>query len=172
MESKALLRRQGEMEKPMSMLGTLLVLLIVTVVLLLILIGVIFDRVAQHKQETLRRKRESAQRRSATVLSIEHKIERIRLTSGGPDAGNEQYRISFYPFRISPINRYDMDNYFLMVEWTDPETQSRVTSPTRVMPVPCRCHPGDEVFIYVHPDMREVWLDESYQRLRVQGFFQ
>src|SRR6266568_6468753 len=67
LESRALLKRQGEMEKPMSMLGTLLVLLIVSVVLLFIMIGVIFDRVAQHKQETLRRKRETAQRRSATV---------------------------------------------------------------------------------------------------------
>src|SRR5690348_1643674 len=102
------------MEKPMSMLGTLLVLLIVTVVLLLILIGVIFDRVAQHKQETLRRKRETAQRRSATVLSIEHKMEWITLRPA-------------YGYRISPSDRYDLDNYFLMVEWTDPETQSRVT---------------------------------------------
>src|SRR5436853_3250241 len=71
----ALLKRQGEMEKPMSLFGTLLVLLIVSIVIIVVIIAVIFDRVDQHKQEDLRRKRETAQRRSATVVSIEHKID-------------------------------------------------------------------------------------------------
>jgi hypothetical protein len=151
----------------MSMLGTLLVLLIVSVVLLFILLGVIFDRVDQHKRETLRRKRETAQRRSATVVSIEHNID--REVSIGPQRGADQLRISLHPFRISLSPRYDMDNYYLLVEWTDPQTQSRVTSPTRVMPGLCPYHRGDEVFIYVHPDLQEVWLEEPRH---VHDFFQ
>ncbi len=141
----------------MSMLGTLLVLLIVFVVIIIFIIGVIFDRVDQQKREDLRRKRETAQRRSATVVSIEHKID---------------WADSFA--RRGSL-KYDSDNYFLMVEWMNPETQRRVTSPTRVMPVPCPYHPGDEVFIYVHPDMQEVWLDKPHQRPdsgRVYDFLQ
>src|SRR5438132_12534433 len=63
------------MEKPMSLFGTLLVLLIVSIVIIVVIIAIIFDRVDQHKQEDLRRKRETAQKRSATVVSIEHKID-------------------------------------------------------------------------------------------------
>jgi hypothetical protein len=138
-------------EKPMSLLGTLLVLLIVSVVILLLIMGVLFDRVDQHKQDDLRRKREAAQRRSATVVSIEHKIDW---------ADSIMSKVYF---------KYNLDNYYLMVEWTNPETQLCVTSPTRVMPAPCRYHPGDEVFIYVHPAMKEVWVDIPHQRPRTHG---
>lgn len=135
----------------MSLLGTLLVLVIVSVVLLIWIAGVIVDRVDQRKQEDLRRKREAAQRRSATVVSIEHKIDW---------ADSFAHRGSL---------KYDRDSYYLMVEWTDPETQRCVTSPTMVMPAPCRYHPGDEVVIYVHPAMEAVWLDMPHQRPPTHG---
>ena len=132
----------------MSLFGTLLVLLIVSIVIIVVIIAVIFDRVDQHKQEDLRRKRETAQKRSAIVVSIEHKIDWAETIARRG--------------RISPS--YDFDTYYLMVEWTNPETQQRVTSPTLLIPAPCRYHPGEEVFVYVHPTMQEVWLDDPHQR--------
>ena len=127
------------------MVGTLLVLLIVSFVLLIWMIGVIFDRIDQHKQEDLRRKRESAQRCSAIVVS------------------SAQFKIDWLASIHHWVARRDPDNYYLWVEWTDPETQNLVTSPTRVMPCPCPFHPGDSVFIYVHPALKEVWLDTPHQ---------
>lgn len=138
----------------MSLLGTLIVLLIVSVVIILVISGVIFDRLDRHKREDLRHKRETAQRRSATVVSIEN-----------PFVWTGRYS-----------TKDDLHNYYLKVEWTNPETQRPVTSPTWLMPGHCPYHPGDRVFIYVHPAMRKVWLDESNQRLSDSsahgGFFQ
>ena len=140
----------------MSMLGVLLVLLIVSVVIIIFIIGVIFDRVDQHKREDLHHKRETAQRCSANVVSLKRKFDwGDWLALGG--------RHGFSKIQEADPDSPDLD-FYLIVEWTNPETQRPVTSPTRVIHGPCPYHPGDEVFIYVHPDMREVWLDNPRQR--------
>ena len=53
------------------------------------------------------------------------------------------------------------DSYYLMVEWTNPETQGRVTGRTKKMKGPCPYKVGDTVSILVHPDIPEVWLNEQ-----------
>jgi hypothetical protein len=141
----------------MSLLGTLLVLVIVSVVIIILLIGVIFDRVDQHKREDLRRKRETAQRRSATVVSLKRKID------WGGLAQSDRHLYAVSNIQEADPDSPDLD-FYMMVEWTNPETQRSVISPTRVIHGPCPYHPGDEVFIYVHPAMREVWLDDPRQR--------
>lgn len=150
---RALLKRQGGLEKPMSLFGTLLVLVIVSAVFIILMIGVIFDRVDKHKQEELGHKRETAQRLTATVVSLKRKTDWGDLALSGRHLSDASHIQEADP--DSP----DLD-FYLMVEWTNPETQRSVISPTRVIHGPCPYHPGDEVFIYVHPAMREVWLDD------------
>jgi hypothetical protein len=149
-----MLKRQGEMEKSMSIFGTFLVLLIVSAVIIIFIIGGIFDRVDKQKQEDLRRKRETAQRHSATVVSLKRKLDWVDW-------------LAYRRWGLPVIQEADPDSpdldYYLIVEWMNPETQRRVTSPTRVIHGPCPYRPSDEVFIYVHPDMQEVWLDKPRQ---------
>jgi hypothetical protein len=140
----------------MSMLGIVLVLLIVSVVIIIFIIGVIFDRVDQQKREDSRRKRETAQRYNANVVSLKRKFD-------WGDWLAHSGRHEFSKIQEADPDSPDLD-FYLVVEWTNPETQRPVTSPTRVIHGPCPYHPGDEVFIYVHPDMREVWLDNPRQR--------
>ncbi|HEY6287065.1 MAG TPA: hypothetical protein VIX20_15485 [Ktedonobacteraceae bacterium] len=137
----------------MSLFGTLLVLVIVSAVIIILMIGVIFDRVDQHKREVMRRQRETAQRLSATVVSLKRKTDWGDLALSGRHLSDASNLLEADP--DSP----DLD-FYLMVEWTNPETQRSVISPTRVIHGPCPYHPGDEVYIYVHPAMREVWLDD------------
>ncbi len=150
------MKRLGEKEKPMSMLGTLIVVLIVSFVIIIFIIGVIFDRVDQQKREDLRRKRETAQRCSATVVSLKRKLY-------------WEDWLAYRGRRLSDIQEADPDSpdldFYLIVEWTNPETQRSIKSPTMVIHGPCPYRPGDEVFIYVHPTIREVWLDDFRQRL-------
>jgi hypothetical protein len=154
------MKRLGEKEKPMSILGTLIVVLIVSFVIIIFIIGVIFDRVDQQKREDLRRKRETAQRCSATVVSLNRKIDWGDLL-----VHNGRYR---HLSDIAKIQEADPDSpdldFYLMVEWTNPETQRPIKSPTMVIHGPCPYQAGDEVFIYVHPAMREVWLDNPGKR--------
>lgn len=138
----------------MSLFGTLLVVVIVGAVIIILLVGVMFDRVDQQKGENLRRKRETAQRRSATVVSLKRKIDWADLASKG------RHLVDVSGIQEADPNSPGLD-FYLMVEWTNPESQRTVISPTRVIHGPCPYHPGDEVFIYVHPAMREVWLDDS-----------
>ena len=58
------------------------------------------------------------------------------------------------------ISSYGGSHDHLMVAWTNPETGQSVSGPAKNIPYP---YPkvGDTVTILVHPEIREVWIDEQ-----------